>query len=118
MSLTEQVFAQALLLAGELTERQTNLLQVLAETTVTVLTRRLKEGLTPEDCRADFVAAAGLYALAALSEAGADGELEQIALGDVTLKRKQGNAAANCLRNQAELILFPYCRDRFAFVEV
>jgi hypothetical protein len=78
----------------------------------------MKEGLSAEDCKADFIASASLCALAALSEAGGDLGLEQVTLGDVTLKRKNGNAAANCLRNQAELMMYPYLKDRFAFLGV
>ena len=66
MTLTEQVFAQAALLAGELDGRQTNLLRLLCGASASSLTARLREGLTPEDCKADFIAAASLLALAQL----------------------------------------------------
>ena len=118
MTLNDQVYAQALLLAGELTDAQTELLKVLSAAVVSSLSARMKDGLTAEDCKADFVASASLYALAALSEAGFDPGLEQVTLGDVTLKRKTGDAAANCLRNQAELMMYPYLKDRFAFLGV
>ena len=62
MTLTEQVFAQAALLAGELDGRQTNLLRLLCGASASSLTARLREGLTPEDCKADFIAAASLLA--------------------------------------------------------
>ena len=52
MTLTEQVFAQAALLAGELDGRQTNLLRLLCGASASSLTARLREGLTPEDCKA------------------------------------------------------------------
>ena len=68
MTLTEQVFAQAALLAGELDGRQTNLLRLLCGASASSLTARLREGLTPEDCKADFIAAASLLALAQLFE--------------------------------------------------
>ena len=67
MTLTEQVFAQAALLAGELDGRQTNLLRLLCGASASSLTARLREGLTPEDCKADFIAAASLLALAQLN---------------------------------------------------
>ena len=118
MTLNEQVLAQALLLAGELDARQTELLGVLCAASTASLAARLREGLSPQDCKADFIASASLCALAALSEAGGDLGLEQVTLGDVTLKRKNGNAAANCLRNQAELMMYPYLKDRFAFLGV
>ena len=49
MTLAEQVFAQALLLAGELDEKQEALLTLLCRGTVSSLTARLRDGLTPED---------------------------------------------------------------------
>ena len=65
--------------------------------------------------QADFIAAASLYALAALSDTeGMDG-VEQMTAGDVTLRRSGNDAAANCLRYQAELMIGPYLKDRFCF---
>lgn len=118
MELSEQVYAQALLLAGELSDTQKLLLKTLSVAATSSLCARMREGLSAEDCRADFIASASLYALAALSEAGGDMGLEQVTLADVTLKRKNGDAAANCLRNQAELMMFPYLKDRFSFLGV
>ena len=68
MILTEQVYAQALLLAGGLEKQQEELLKVLVTGTCSSLAARLRQGLTPDDCRADFIAAASLYALSALAE--------------------------------------------------
>ena len=118
MTLNDQVYAQAMTLAGELTETQMELLKILSVAAVSSLSARMKEGMTAEDCKADFVASASLYALATLAEAGDGLGLEQVTLGDVTLKRKNGNAASNCLRNQAELMMYPYLKDRFAFLGV
>ena len=115
MTLAEQVFAQALLLAGELDEKQEALLTLLCRGAATSLTARLRDGLTPEDCKADFIAAASLYALAAMSGSSDMDRLEQITAGDLTLKRSGSDAAANCLRYQAELMIAPYLKDRFSF---
>ena len=68
--------------------------------------------------QADFIAAASLYALAALSEVGDVDSVDQLTLGDVTVKRRNGGAAASCLRNQAELMFSPYLKDRFSFMGV
>ena len=115
MTLTDQVFAQALLLSGGLDARQEALLKLLCRGATNSLENRLREGLTPEDCKADFVAAASLYALAALSGFKETDQLEQITVGDLTMKRYDPNAAANCLRYQAELMIGPYLKDRFSF---
>lgn len=112
MTLTEQVFAQALLLAGDQEPRQEELLKLLCIGAVNSLSARLRQGLKPEDCLADFVAAASLYALAALS---AQSDMEKIVAGDVTLQRSSSDAAANCLRYQAEIIIAPYLKDNFSF---
>ncbi len=115
MILKEQVFAQAALLAGDLTEHQTDLLRVLCAASTASLTARLKEGLNPEDCKADFIAAASLFALAALN-AAENGGVEEFKAGDLTVKKgASGDAASRCLQNQAELMISPYLKDRFSF---
>ena len=116
MSLTEQIYAQALLMAGQLTAEQDALLRVLCRVAKNTLAGRLRSGIAPEDCRADFVAAGSLLALAALSES--DGSPERFTAGELTVQSGSDSAAARCLRGQAELILVPYVRDSFAFLGV
>ena len=120
MTLTEQVFAQAVLLAGELEERQRDLLSLLCIAATSSLTSRLREGLTPEDCRADFVAAASLFALAAMNDADEKTAVEEFKAGDLTVKQSSTSrdAASRCLHHQAELMIMPYLKDRFSFVGV
>lgn len=115
MSLTQQIFAQAVLLAGELLERQEVLLRLLCGSAANALEARLRRGITPQDCKADFVAAASLYALAALSETeGLDG-VESFTAGDLTVHKGKSSAASACLRRQADLMISPYCKDSFSF---
>lgn len=116
--ITNQVYAQAVLLSGVHESTQEQLLMLLCQAAVGSLTARLREGLSPEDCKADFVAAASLYALAALSETDSLTNLEQLQVGDVTMKRGGSSAACRCLRNQAELMMSPYLKDRFSFMGV
>lgn len=118
MTVAEQVFAQALTLAGALDDRQTALLEVLSRSASASLSAQLREGLTPEDCLADFTAAASLMALAAVSEAGENGTVESFTAGDVSIRRERNSAAANCLRYQARVMMMPYIRDPFAFLGV
>ena len=115
MTLIDQIFAQALLLSGGLEARQEALLKLLCRGAANALAERLRTGLSPEDCKADFVAAASLYSLAALSGSADLDQMEQITVGDLTLRRSDTNTAANCLRYQAELIIAPYLKDRFCF---
>ena len=116
MSLTDQIYAQALVMVGRLSEEQENLLRVLCQVAKNTLTGRLRPGLTPEDFQADFIAAGSLFALAALSES--DSGPERFTAGELTIQKQSGSAAARCLRSQAELILLPYVRDGFAFLGV
>ena len=118
MNLSEQVYAQALLLAGDLTEHQARCLEILCAASAASLSARLREGLGPADCKADFIAAASLLALAALNGVDEDAAVEQITAGDLTIKKGSRDAAANCLRAQAELMIAPYLKDRFSFLGV
>ena len=119
MTLRDQVFAQAALLAGQLESDQREILGALCTAATASLSARLKEGLRPEDCKADFIAAASLFALAALNSVTDTGTLEQISAGDLTIRKGgSGDAASNCLRNQAELMIAPYLKDRFSFMGV
>lgn len=117
MTLAEQVYAQALLLAGDLEENQSALLRALSAAATASLTAQLRSGLTPADCKADFIAAASLLALANLNTAE---KLEEFRVGEVTMKRTSASrdAASRCLRRQAELMIGPYLKDRFAFLGV
>ena len=118
MTMTEQIYAQAMLLAGELTEHQAVVLQALCGATAVSLEARLREGLTANDCKADFIAAASLLALAALGSVGDEEGLEQITAGDFTIRKRSTDAASNCLRAQAELMIAPYLKDSFTFLGV
>ena len=115
MSLTDQIVPQACLLAGRLDDRDAELLRLLCQAAASSLASRLRPGLTPEDCRADFVAAASLFALAFMSQVAGDTNLEEVKVGDVTLKRKDADTASRCLHSQATLIIAPYLQDRFSF---
>ena len=116
MTITDQIYAQALVMVGQLSEEQDALLRVLCRAAKSTLAGRLRSGITPEDCRADFIAAGSLFALAALSES--DGGPERFTAGELTVQRGSSSTAARCLRSQAELILMPYVRDCFAFLGV
>ena len=58
MTLRDQVYAQAALLAGQLEGDQLEILGALCTASTASLGARLKEGLRPEDCKADFIASA------------------------------------------------------------
>ena len=120
MMLSEQVYAQALLLAGELEQRQSQLLQILCTAATSSLEARLRDGITAEDCKADFIAAASLYALASLGDVAETVQVEEFHAGDLTIRQSSDrkDAASNCLQRQADMMILPYLKDRFAFLGV
>ena len=118
MSLAEQIYAQALVLTQDSTQMNLPMLEVLCRSAENTVQRKLREGITPEDCKADFIAAASLLALAALSEQDEVAQVEQIRTGDLTLRRGSPDTAACCLRYQAELMMAPYLQDKFLFAGV
>ena len=115
MTLKEQVLAQAAMLAGEMDAEQEAMLDALCGASVARLTARLRDGLTPNDCKADFIAAASLYALAALNAVSAGMQIEQVVAGDLTVRRGSTDAASSCLFKQAEIMITPYLKDSFSF---
>lgn len=118
MTLTEQIYAQALVLIRELEDDQRPLLQLLCRSAENSLRLKLRSEVSAEDCKADFIAAASLYAVAAMTDIENGMQPEQISAGDLTLRRNSSDAAACCLRYQAELTILPYIKDRFSFVGV
>lgn len=118
MTLTEQIYAQALLLTQDAESENLPMLEILCRGAENSLRQNLREGITPEDCKADFVAAASLYALAALSEMDEMAQWEQIQAKDLTLRRGSPDSAACCLRYQAEMMMLPYLKERFSFMGV
>ena len=120
MTVSQQVYAQALLLAGQLDERQSQLLQVLCAAAASSLESRLRDGITPKDCKADFIAAASLYALASLGSVEETVNVEEFKAGDLTVRQSKSgrDAASSCLQRQAEMIILPYLKDRFSFMGV
>ena len=118
MSLIEQIQAQALVLTQDSTDVNLPMLEVFCRSAENSLRQKLREGITPEDCKADFIAAASLLALAALSETDELAQVEQISAADMTLRRGSPDSAACCLRYQAELIMKPYLQDKFVFMGV
>ncbi len=110
-----EVYACALEYAGNLSDDQRDLLQVLSAGVGTALAARLRPGLTAADCREVFTQAAGLYALAALKEITAGDAPEQISLGDLTLRKPFSDAGVRWLTRQADRLMAPYVLDRFIF---
>lgn len=118
MTLTDQIYTQALLLSRDVEEEDQELLKVLCRAAEVSLQQKLRSGLTSDDCKADFIAAASMYALASMSEMGNLRDMDQVSVGDITVRKSSKDAAVCCLRYQAELLMMPYIQDRFVFVGV
>ena len=118
MTLTDQICANAMLLLRDMEDEDRTMLQMLCRAAEVSLQGKLRSGITVEDCKADFVAAASLYALAAMTELDAERGLEHISVGDLTLRRSGKDPAACCLRYQAEMLMQPYVRGGFVFTGV
>lgn len=118
--MTGQVYNRAAALAGELNARQKQVLESFCMLCVSTLNGRLRDGLTPDDCGDDFITAAALMALAAMDQVAGDAPVSQIVAGDFTVKKDtvSREAASACLMRQAEQLMAPYLKDRFAFLGV
>lgn len=95
------------------------LLTALCAAAEAELTRRLREGLSPEDCGDVFPCAAALLAAAGLLPCRSGGDVEQFSAGDVSLRTGGGGQvceAAAAMRRQAASMMAGYCcDDAFAF---
>ena len=118
MMLVEQVLTQARLMARDLPEENQTMLEAVCAAAVNSLAVRLRDNIRPEDCLSDFVTAAAMYAMAAMSEVGTMAQLEQVTAGDLTVRKGSGNSAVSCLRYQAEMLMKPYLQETFVFVGV
>ena len=77
----------------------------------------LLEGTDVNEIYDSFVTAAGLLAAADFSALRAGAEVHSFSAGPVSVTRNDGNYAEN-LRQQAMLIMGPWCQDGFRFLGV
>lgn len=113
MTVTDQVFSQAELLTGEPDASSRELLRLLCGAAVSALTAQLRDGVLPEDCREEFVAAASLWAL---SQWNRGEEVQEFRAGDLTVKK--GSTAPEGLKQQALALLRPWLKSGFTFTGV
>lgn len=106
---------KALLMVPALSEESQEMLKAMCQTAEVMLQSRLRNNITDKDCHNEFVTAAALYAVAAMSEITELGQMEQITAGDLTLKRKDGTLSADRLRQQADILMAPYVKQGIAF---
>ena len=92
---------------------QEELLTPLCQAVQDSLARRLRPGVTAEDCESAFVTAAAWLVRAGL-EAGTDG-VTSFSAGDLTVHT--GGDGAGAMRRQAERLMAPYVVDGGFFVQ-
>lgn len=117
MTLAQKVAAQVSYMDESLVQENQAMLDVVCQAAVTSLQARLRDDVAVEDCQADFVTAAGMLAVAALTDMGLSCHVEQFSVGDVTV-RPGPNGKANFLRQQAQMLMKPYLKASFVFVGV
>lgn len=122
MELSEDILTVALCFAGrELSEKEQGVLRTLCEAAEVRWKSRLREELSPEDCRGPFVTACAWTALAGFQggmEAGRSAPVSFTA-GDLTVRNGDADACGRSLEAQAQLLMEPYVEDgSFAFLEV
>lgn len=118
MNLTEQVITQASFMAPEVVGDNADLLRIVCSAVVSSLEARLRDDLDPQDCLSDFVTAAGMYVVAALTEIGDWSKVEQLTAGDLTVRHGGNDAAARYLRGQADQLMAPHLKTGFSFMGV
>ncbi len=87
-------------------EDETEALTLLCAASEKEWTRRLRDGVTAEECREAFYCAAALNAAAGLI-AGRGGAVRFTA-GDVSVTEAEGGQTARVLREEAERLMAPY----------
>ena len=81
------------------------------------LRSRLRPDISPEDCYDSFVCAAALMAAADFSAVSAGVGVRSFTAGPVSVSREDA-AFSRSLREQAAILMAPWCRDAFRFLEV
>ena len=119
------MFEQIPLLAAAIalpTDVERPLLDALCTAAIEEASRRLRSGVTAEDCGDAFLCAAAMMAAAGLISCRSSGDVEQFSVGDVSLRIGGGGdsckAAASMRRHAAEMMEPFWADDDFAFAGV
>lgn len=113
MTVSDQILNQTELLVGQLEDTDRERLRLLCRMVEGTLSRQLREDVTVEDCREDFVTAASILAVSQWSP-GED--VAEFRAGDLTVKK--GQRFPEHLKTQAFALLRPYLKSAFAFLGV
>lgn len=112
MALQEEILALCRQMGAG--EEQDGLLLPLIETAQAGLQRRLRAGVSPQDCGSAFPLAAALTAMDGLDRAAGEGEVSAFSAGEVSVQLRERGAGGRL--GQAERLLAPWLRETgFAF---
>lgn len=111
----EDIYSAARDICG--TDEGNGLVERLCLAAYSEFSRRLKDGITPEDCKESFVTACALFASAMYLDTVSAGEGSYTA-GQVSVSAPGGDGT-KALKAQAESMLAPYIADDgFEFIGV
>lgn len=111
MSLQTDIQTAASQIVGALPADEETLLYTLCDAAMQELQRRLRPGVTPEDCGKCFTAAAALTAVS-LFRAAQEGEVSEFGAAGLSVKLLADGGA---MRKLAEELLAPWCDGGTAF---
>lgn len=118
MSLTEQVYTRARLMAQELTEENAVLLESVCRVCVESLRHGLRDNIGPEDCLSDFITAGAMLAIATMWEMGSLSNVAQFTAGEVSIRQSSNHISVESMRLQAQTLMRPYSKAGYVFVGV
>lgn len=116
MSATQDILA----LACELTQAQAQdrtVLRRLCAAAEASLRRRMRRDVNIADCYDSFVSAAAMLAAADFSAVSAGIGVKSFTAGPVSVS-KADESAVRSLRDNAAILMAPYCQDAFCFMGV
>ncbi len=114
--MTQRIFALASLLCAA-SEQEQDALMLLCEAAEHELMRRLRDGVTAEECEEAFVCAGAWIAASGVLTSRAcasSGEVKSFRAGEVSVElsaEERSGSAAVSLRREAERLMRPYIKD-------
>ena len=116
MAAVDDVFATALTFCDVENGKQ-HILRQFCVSELKRLESQLSDGVTVEDCYDALVCAAGMMAAADFSAAYADSGIRSFSAGPISVTKEGAKRTAD-LRQQAALLMLPWCRGSFRFLGV
>lgn len=107
--MTEQVMELVQALGGAGQDEE--LLNTLCAAACRTLDRRLKDGLTAEDCEGAYPLAAAWLVMDWLRDSQGLEGVTALSAGDISVRREAGGGDGSRLTQRAMKLMGPYCKD-------